>query len=119
MKACGMVFLLGLTYTAFTFAGDYSDAVDKDKMCSDLGQVAVQRYDDSVKSKNPFKFSLDGLTKANKYLKKAQDDLLKGNRSAYVMEETLGEVYGYDPQSKKDAYMHAWAKCMDLMNGQD
>ena len=95
------------------FGGGYSDAVAKEKICSDYGDSAVKMYEDSQKAKNPFDFSLKRQETANKYLKKAYQETVNNDAADAATDSIMAELIGYDPTSKKDAYMHTWAKCME------
>lgn len=106
MKKLTLIYISALS--AFTInsacAGDYSDAVNNEKMCSALGDIAVSTYK-SRKTPGAREKALKGTTPS------PNDDSYRAE-SKKVMR--LAQTYALDrAQSPKDAYLTAWGYCMD------
>ncbi len=95
-----VLFLIGLA-VAPARAGDYTDAVNKQSKCESAGELA-QSFHGATQEKLRLTVSdIDKKVKAKELPKKL------GGDTQYLI------WIGYSAKSPKDAYMQAWAWCMD------
>ena len=106
MKKTTIVWTLLLTSFAISaaHAGEYSNALNNEKICSALGEIAVSTYK-SRKMPGAREKALKGTTPS------PSDDSYRAESKRVMY---LAQTYALDRAvSAKDAYMTAWAYCMD------
>lgn len=95
-----VVVAIGLMAGA-AWAGDYSSEAHKQKKCNTAGELAQLHYGISKEQVKKALKEVQDETAAKKYTKKTGGDM------QYII------FTGYRASSPKDAYMEAWAWCMD------
>lgn len=115
MKKTIIAFTVALSLSGAVHAGDYSDAVSKQKTCDKYGKFAVASYKE-------FKKGDDRMAQFSKFLKMAADEskaaleaIEAGDSAKSDHLSIISSIYSYNTQAdnSKDAYMNAWGKCMD------
>lgn len=104
-KLPGICIFALITFTLSTaHAGEYGSAVNNDKMCSALGEIAASTFK-SRKSPGAREKALKGTSPS------PNDDSYRAESKRVLR---LAQTYALDKaESAKDAYMTAWAFCMD------
>ena len=98
MKKLAILMTLELTIGAAN-AGEYTDAVERDRQCAKLGNITVNFYRLKVMGKRFDETLLEIMNGTKKH------------DSIAFLAITAG--YDYRNDSEEDAYMRGWAKCMD------
>lgn len=94
--------LILLTLSGVAVAGNYSGVVSDNKTCSNGGQYAAAVYD--LKDDKPREFFMN-FAKTDAYTSEIVRDI-----------DVFAINYVFDKATdKKDAYMAAWAYCMDRL----
>lgn len=96
-----LIAALLMTTSCCAIAGKYSDAVDKQSKCESAGELAKSFY---------------GLPREN--LIEAMNDISRDAKEKKISKKVSGDLQyimfmGNSAKSHKDAYMRAWAWCMD------
>ena len=82
-------------------AGDYSNAYEKQSRCESAGKLAQSYYGSDTKALRA------AAADIAKQVKKKEISRMLGEKTKYIL------LLGNKAESPKDAYMSAWAWCMD------
>jgi len=111
------LFVVTLTLSNLSNAGDYSDAADNQTACEQLGRYTSKVYDDrkSAKKFQMYKTHIKDMREsANNYLAFTPPM----TKFALILKEKamVTDYALYDAINSKDAYMHSWGECMDFVD---
>lgn len=92
---------LALAVFSNSWAGDYSNAYEKQSRCESAGKLAQSYYRSDTKALRSAAANID------RQVKKKEISRMLGEKTKYIL------FLGNQAKSPDDAYMSAWAWCMD------
>jgi hypothetical protein len=95
------IVLLAFTSFPSARAGDYSNAYEKQSRCESAGKLAQSYYGSDTPALRAAAANIE------KQVKKKEISRMLGEKTKYIL------FLGNKAKSSKDAYMSAWAWCMD------